>query len=54
MRAAKTTPLRRDPAIWLLLTRVGFFFFVTYTESLFLLLTAGSALAFAVRRCGRA
>ena len=49
-RGAEPTPLRRDPAIWLLLAPVGFFFFAMYTESLFLLLTVGSALAFSRRR----
>lgn len=51
-RGEQAGPIREDPALWLLLAPVGFFFHTMYTESVFLLLTVGSALAFARSRYG--
>ena len=49
-RGDRAGPLREDPALWLLSAPVGFFFHAMYTESTFLLLSVGAALAFARSR----
>jgi hypothetical protein len=49
-RGEHVGPLHEDPALWLLVAPVGFFFHAMYTESVFLLLTVGAALAFARSR----